>query len=1305
MPFYHLRTRSEYSLLTSALKLADLEKYIQEHNVKAMCLMDDMSLSAGLRWSMHLQDLKTIKPLIGLNVFIGKEIYDLNNTYPQLGLIAQSEKGYLNLLQILHCGHFEHNENDFQQLWITMQDLKKYTEDVILLTGGYRGVIGYEFLNYGQKMATETLDELHKAFGDRMYIELTRHGRTREKELEDFLIDYAYKNNVPLVATNDPCFLKREHFNAFDALACIRDKLYLNDPTRKRLNEEYYLKSAEEMEELFSDIPEAIENTEQIVKRCNFLIHKVKPTLPHYCKNQEEEAQMMEKIAKEGMETRFEQINWDKSKHTKEDYWERLKYEIGVIEKMGFPGYFLIVADFVQWSKHNGVAVGAGRGSGAGSLVAWCLKITEVDPLEYGLFFERFLNPERVSMPDFDIDFCQENRWKTIEYVMNKYGRDSVSRIITYGKMKAKMVMRDVGRVLQISFDEINNLLKLIPNSSATDEITIEKALTMVPRLKEEQENNPKVGKMIKIALDLENLNRNTSMHAAGVVIGYKPLIEIGPVCSEEDDNIETLSNENEDGGQIKTINHAEEELDENGNVIKKSHHKEDKKITGIEGIDWFNSKPENRIAVFGYDMKDCEKIGLVKFDFLGLQTLTVMSKCCEMIKKDYGIEIDIDRIPTDDKKTFKLLASGHLKGVFQFETPLPRNALKSIKTDNISDMAVINALNRPGPMENMPAFIKRKMGEEEFDYYHPVLEPILKETYGIIIYQEQVMEVAKLIAGYSLGEADMLRRAMGKKIVAEMERNKTIFCDRAEKLGLVKKEEAKHLFEIIEKFAGYGFNKAHAVSYAIIAYQTAYLKAHYPVEFMASLMNLDINKTDKLNGFVSECQNMGIEIISPDVNTSMAEFSCRDGKIVYALGAIKGMGVAFAKEIVRIREEGGYFKDLQDFFTRLGRGLENQTLFSKKTIESLAKSGALGCFGLTIRTIIENEQSLIEIAQEWAKRSRENNTASVINIFGQDDSVPMIPKLKKYPEYNINELSVLEFEIFGFYMNTHPLNAYKNRLAEYNFEEGNDVLATNYYIETRLLMCGVITSVKIRFRNKKKFAFVNILDLSGVYETVVFNDELINQKSDILQEGKKVAIEVEAKTNNETGTRLQMKDIYDIDDFFVKFPTAGDVKLGLNKKPKISKSGWYQTDDGKWRKVDSFENKSTKNKTNINHQQFSNNNTTNNISNVKTNNYENNNFVSQKNHSYLNTIINNKTLKSNNSIAKSITNNDKQSKCYKGVETKILEPKNSKKIKVESPEEEIELIKQDIIDGKYNEYDNIVLQINDTEIVIKINN
>ena len=1324
MPYHHLRTRSEYSLLTSALKLADLEEYIKEHGVKAMCLMDDMSLSAGLRWSMHLGDMHSIKPLIGLNVFIGKSIYNLDAVYPQLGLIAQSEKGYLNLLKILQCGHFNHNENDFQQLWLTLDELKEHTEDVILLTGGYRGVIGYEFLNYGQKMATETLDELHKAFGDRMYIELTRHGRTKEKELEDFLIDYAYKNNVALVATNDPCFLKREHFKAFDALACIRDKQYLSDPTRKRLNEEYYLKSAEEMEELFSDIPEAIENTEQIVKRCNFLIHKVKPTLPHFCKNPEEEAEMMKKMSYDGMEERFTQIKWQengktKNGHTKEEYFERLDYEIGVITKMGFPGYFLIVADFVQWSKHNGVSVGCGRGSGAGSLVAWCLKITEVDPLEYGLFFERFLNPERVSMPDFDIDFCQENRWKTIEYVMNKYGKDSVSRIITYGKMKAKMVMRDVGRVLQISFDEINNLLKLIPNSSATDEITIEKALEMVPRLKEESENNPKVGKMIQIALDLENLNRNTSMHAAGVVIGYKPLIEIGPVCSEEDDNIEVGGDENEDGSQIKSVNRAEEELDENGNVVKKSHHKEEKKLTGISSIDWFNSKPENRIAVFGYDMKDCEKIGLVKFDFLGLQTLTVLSKCCEMIKQNYGIEIDVDRIPTDDEKTYKLLASGHLKGVFQFETPLPRNALKAIKTDNISDMAVINALNRPGPMENMPAFIKRKMGEEKFEYYHPILEPILKETYGIIIYQEQVMEVAKLIAGYSLGEADMLRRAMGKKILAEMERNKTIFCERAEKLGLVSKDEAKHLFEIIEKFAGYGFNKAHAVSYAIIAYQTAYLKANYPVEFMASLMNLDINKTDKLNGFVSECQNMGIEIIPPDVNTSTAEFSCRDGKVVYALGAIKGMGTVFAKEIVRIREEGGKFKDLQDFFTRLGRGLENQALFSKKTIESLAKSGALNCFGLTTRTILENEQPLIEVAQEWAKRSRENNTASVINMFGADDSVPMIPKLKQYPEYNIDKLSALEFEIFGFYMKTHPLNAYKDRLEEYKFEEGADVLATTYKNETRLLMSGVITAIKIRFRNKKKFAFVNLLDLGGVYETIIFNDELINQKVDVLVEGKKVALEVEARTNPETGTRLQIKDCYLLDDFFTTFPNAKDVKLGLNKKNKQSannyqnqpsnnnksgqtnsKSQWYKDENGKWRKKEDVNGAGDvgKSSQNIQTQQQANQQLN---SNSKTSGQQVDNSIGIPNGSRR---IIHPTPTPYPSTARSARGVSLSSPTYHGILSKSLTPSNSTTIQVEDINQ-LSKIKQDIQDRKYKEFDNVILKINDNELVIKIKN
>ena len=1273
MPFYHLRTRSEYSLLTSACKLADLENYIKEDNVKAMCLMDDMSLSAGLRWSMHLQDLK-VKPLIGLNVFIGKDVYSLDNTYPQIGLIAKSEKGYLNLLKILQCGHFNHNENDFQQLWITLDELKQHAEDVILLTGGYRGVIGYEFLTFGQKVATETLDELHTAFGDRMYIELTRHGRTKEKELEDFLIDYAYQNNIPLVATNDVCFSKREHFKAFDALACIRDKVFLSDQSRKRLNEEYYLKSAKEMEELFSDIPEAIENTGNIVKKCNFLIHKRKPTLPHFCDSAEKEEEMMEKMAYEGMEVRFKQINFDKALHKKEDYLERLKYEIGVIKKMGFSGYFLIVADFVQWSKKNGVAVGAGRGSGAGSLVAWCLKITEVDPLEYGLFFERFLNPERVSMPDFDIDFCQENRWKTIEYVMNKYGKDSVGRIITYGKMKAKMVIKDVGRVMQMSFSETNDIVKLIP-FNPVEPITIEKALNMIPRLQEAKENDPRMAKMLEIAMDLEDLNRNTSMHAAGVVIGDKPLIEIGPVCGEEDDEISVEDNDDTDeenlsSGFTKSINHAVVELDENGNPIKTNKKNEIKK-TGIADIDWFYSKPENKIAVFGYDMKDCEKIGLVKFDFLGLQTLTVLAKACEMIKKNTGIDVDVDRLPIDDKKTFDLLAKGHLKGVFQLETPLPRNALKRIKTNKILDVAAITSLNRPGPMENMPSFIRRKMGEEKIDYYHPILEPILKETYGIIIYQEQVMEVARKLAGYSLGEADLLRRAMGKKIKEEMDKQSAIFVERAEKQRLVSKDEAKEIFDVIAKFAGYGFNKAHAVSYTIISYQTAYLKAHYPVEFMVALMNLDINKTDKLGGFVGEAKNMGIEIVPPDINKSMAEFSCRDGKIFYALGAIKGMGVGLATEICKIRDEkvqktGKAFTDLQDFFNECG------SLMNKKVIESLAKSGSWKSLGLTIRTVLENETKIVDTATEFSRNARENKNEKVINMFGMNDNIPQLPMLKQYPEYNQEELSSLEFEIFGFYINTHPLDKYRKKIEDFGFEEGQDVLETAYKNETRLLMCGVITELRMRFKNKKKFVFVHLLDFGGMYEASIFNNELIDQKSDILAEGSKVVLEVEASTNSETGTRLQIKDIYDLDEFFLKHLTRKDVKLGTNKKRK---------------KNSDFDNGSGGDFSNYNQK------TTNQIGNGGNINLQQNTIV----------IDNNLNKNLQNEVHFKVKTEIKQTiKCYPfytGVVNNVLQPKDAIKIRVQTTND-IEQIKADLEAGKYKGK-NVILEVDDSEILV----
>ena len=1239
MSFFHLRTRSEYSILTSAIRLSDLEKYIKDNNVKSMCLMDDMSLSAGLRWSMHLADIKTVKPLIGMNVFIGKKKYNFDDLFPQLGLIAKSEKGYLNILKMLRCAYFEHEENSFNQIWITLDELAKYSDDVILLTGGYRGVIGYEFLNYGDKDAVETLDYLHGVFNDRLYIELTRHGRAKEKKLEDFLVDYAYKKNVPLVATNDVCFLKKDDFKAFDVLACIRDKVFLSDPDRKRLNKEYYLKSEKEMEELFSDIPEAIENTEQIVKRCNFSISKQKPTLPHFCDSIEKENEMVRKMAYDGMEERFKQINWDKSGYKKEDYLSRLEYEIGVIEKMGFSGYFLIVADFVRWSKNNNVAVGAGRGSGAGSLVAWCLKITEVDPIEYGLFFERFLNPERVSMPDFDIDFCQENRKKTINYVINKYGKENVSRIITYGKMKAKMVIKDVGRAMQMSFNETNEIAKLIP-FNPLEPITIEKALEIIPKLREAKENDKKISKMMDIAIGLEDLNRNTSMHAAGVVIGYKPLVEIGPLCSEEDD-------EDDDG-----IN---DDID--------NDKKQDLRKDYVD--DWFNAKPENRIAVFGYDMKDCEKIGLVKFDFLGLQTLTVLTKACELIENNTGERIDINAIPVDDKKTFDFLAKGKLKGVFQLEAPLPRNALKRIKTNKILDIAAITSLNRPGPMENMPSFIRRKLGEEKCEYYHPILEPILKETYGIIIYQEQVMEVARKIAGYSLGEADILRRAMGKKIKEEMDKQSAVFCDRAEKIGLVSKNEAKKLFDIIEKFAGYGFNKAHAVSYTIISYQTAYLKAHYPVEFMIALMNLDINRTEKLNGFVNEAKSMGIEIIPPDINISKAEFSYKDGKIMYALGAIKGMGVGIANEICEIRDTKSKkgekaFENLQDFLESCGK------LMNKKIVESLAKSGSWKSLGLNIRTILENEDKIIDTISEFTKKSREDNSQNVINMFGVNDNIPRLPKLKQYEEYGDDKLSALEVEIFGFFMSVHPLDKYRDKIEKFKLEEGQDVLETVYNKQTRILMCGVITEIKMRFKNKKKFAFVSLLDLGGIYEASIFNDELINQKADILNEGTKVVLEAEATTNAETGTRLQIKDIYELSDFFSKYSKRSDIKLGMNKKNKHTDNC---SDENAFVKKSDYK-----------------------ASNVR--DEKQNNCLSSDN---VNCIKSSSTT--DNSKTNIINNvNFKQSK-YSGIRTEVLYQDDFVRINIATISD-IEKVKNDVKNGLYKGK-KILLEINDSEVLI----
>ncbi len=833
--FVHLRIRSEYSLLNSVLKLGKISDFAKNEKPLALGLMDDASLSGVFEFSTKIAKLG-VKPLLGLNMFVMQK--NNEEKLPAMGFLAKNETGYQNLIKIMHKACFDYPPNSFEQKYIKFDDIAQFSEGVICLSGGYNGVFGRQFFANNIEGIKQDLLKLKTIFGFDFYIELTRHGRKNEKDFENFMIEQALEKNIPLVATNDVHFLKQSQFGAYDVLSCIRDGRYIYEKNRPRLNNQYYLKSEAEMIELFSDIPEATNNTVKIAQKCSFLLKENAPMLPAFSANDKEE---FIKQAREGLDIRLKKI----SENNIKEYKDRLEFELAVINKMGFAGYFLIVSDFIKWSKKNGIPVGPGRGSGAGSIVAWALMITNLDPIYYGLLFERFLNPERVSMPDFDIDFCQDRRSEVMDYVRDHYGADRVANIITFGKLQAKAALKDVGRVLHVGYNRVDEICKLIPFNPA-EPITIEKAVEMDQRLQEARVNDPDIGRLIDIAIELEGLGRHTSTHAAGIIIADRNLTEIAPVYKD---------------------------------------------LTSTA-------------SVVGLNMKDAEKIGLVKFDFLGLKTLTVISDTCKLVEKHSGIKIDIDDIDMCDPKTFELLRSTKLKGVFQLEAAIPREVLRQISTDRIEDLIAITSLNRPGPMDNMPSFVRRKTAIEDVVYLHPSMEETLKETFGIIIYQEQVMKIAQVFAGYTLGGADLLRRAMGKKIIEEMDAQRSIFVEGAKKMHGVDDKLASEVFDIVEKFAGYGFNKSHAAAYSVISYQTAFLKANYPLEFYISMLNLDINNTDKLNEFISDAKMNGIKILAPNINYSEALFTrSPDGTaIVYGLGGLKSIGVEAAKEIVNIR-------------------------------------------------------------------------------------------------------------------------------------------------------------------------------------------------------------------------------------------------------------------------------------------------------------------------------------------------------------------------------------------------------------------
>ncbi len=1061
--FIHLRTHSAYSLAEGALHIKQLAGLAKAQHMPALAITDTGNLFGAMEFSDALAE-KGIQPIIGctLKVDLAEPLKEgaLRPAHglrriPSLALLARNEAGYGNLMKLSSRAYLSTPDN--AEHHVTWDYFTQHSDGLICLTGGPAGPIN-EALVAGQRgLALSHAQRLQTLFGDRLYVELQRHGTEAERAAEAGLIDIAYDLGLPLVASNEAYFAKSEDFTAHDALICIAEGEVITTEDRRRLTPEHYFKSQAEMVALFADIPEAIDNTIEIAMRCAFRVMSRAPILPRFADG--DEAEELRRQAHEGLAERLATRGMVEGR-SRDEYTERLDFELDVITKMQFAGYFLIVADFIKYAKSKGIPVGPGRGSGAGSLVAYVLTITDLDPFRFNLLFERFLNPERVSMPDFDIDFCQDRRDEVIHYVQQRYGEDRVAQIITFGKLQARMVTRDVGRVLQMPYGQVDRLSKLIPLNPANP-VTLQQALDGEPRLQEERDRDTTVKTLFEIALKLEGLNRNASTHAAGIVIADRPLEELVPLYRD----------------------------------------------------------PRSAIPATQFNMKYVEKAGLVKFDFLGLKTLTVIEKALRLIRLREAA-FDIDKIPYDDKKTYDMLGHGDTVGVFQLESSGMRDVLRKMHADRVEDIIAINALYRPGPMDNIPRFIACKKGDEEPDYLHPLLEPLLKETYGIIVYQEQVMQIAQVLSGYSLGEADLLRRAMGKKIKSEMDAQKERFIRGTNDKG-IDAARADYIFELVAKFAGYGFNKSHSAAYGVIAYQTAYLKANYPVEFLAASMSLDMGNTDKLMLFRREAQRMGVKVVPPSINASGVDFAVNDGAILYSLAALKNVGAGAIEHLVSVRTEGGPFKSLGDFARRVdGRSV------NKRALESLAKAGAFDSLNPNRAQVLDGVESILSMAN----RTTSEAEAGQNDLFGGMQSASDELVLPRRDAWLPMDKLAQEFEAVGFYLSGHPLDDYMKPLQKLGVDTWasfHDKVLTKGATAAKL--AGTVTHrQERRSKSGNKFAFVGFSDPTGQFEAICFSDTLAASR-DLLEPGTAVLATVEADLEGEeVKLRLQGVEVLD---------------------------------------------------------------------------------------------------------------------------------------------------------------------------------
>ncbi len=1056
-----LRTTSQYSLLEGAMQIESIVNKAINHKIPAIGLTDRNNLFGALEFSEKLIE-KGIQPIIGCNLSFYNQKMD-----GSIVCLAKNEEGYKNLIR-LSSELFLSNDDEKLKL----SKLSDFNEGLILLSGGYGGLIN-NYLKFGlKKDALELTHKLKKIFQDRLYIEIQRMGKD---DFEIDLLDISNDLNLPIVASNSIFFESKDRFTSHDALIAIKESTTVNNSNRETLTNEFYFKSPEEMINLFEDMPDAINNSLEIAHRTAFKVSKSDPRLPRFSGlDSQGETDELVHQAKEGLKVKIQENNIS----NEEIYWDRLKTELDIIISMNFPGYFLIVADFIKWSKSKNIPVGPGRGSGAGSLVAWALTITDLDPIKFNLIFERFLNPERISLPDFDIDFCQDRREEVIEYVQDKYGKDSVAQIITFGSLQSRAVLRDVGRVLGLPYGQVDRICKLVPNNPANP-TTLSEAIDGDIRIREERDNDDDIASMLKIGLELEGLYRNASTHAAGLVIGDEPLQNIVPLYRD----------------------------------------------------------PRSEMPVTQFNMKWVEAAGLVKFDFLGLKTLTVIDKAINLIKQKKDIDIDISKIPLDDKATYELLGTGNTIGIFQLESSGMQDVLRNMQPDCFEDIIALVALYRPGPMDNIPKYIACKKGDDKPDYMDDSLEKILKETYGVIIYQEQVMQTAQILSNYSLGEADILRRAMGKKIKSEMDAQKERFISGAIKNGINEKK-ADYIFEQVAVFAGYGFNKSHAAAYALIAYQTAYLKTHFPEFFITASMSLEKDNTDKLSVFVNDAKKMGIKILPPDINKSKMDFDVEENDIRYGLGAIKNTS---QKDMIQINDEvhqNGNFKDLYDFAQRL-----DASVLSKKNLEFLAYSGTFDAIENNRNKVYQSINILSSISNAAMEKNSNNQDYLFDDEFENFSHIP----LPEVDNWTNSESLEKEFTAIGFYLSGHPLNEYEQIIKDKKIKYYSDINSS----ETKYKIAGTISYVKERKSQRgRNFAFVGLTDENNQFEITLFSDVLFKVRNFLIP-GLSIIAEVETQ-RNDNNLRLLTIDLFPLEELMKK--NINVLKVYVNNPETILK-------------------------------------------------------------------------------------------------------------------------------------------------------